>query len=222
VKFPAPVYDVATLISAVLDDPDLPIDKSKVAIAGYSAGGNLALAAPQLDNLHQRIKGVVAYYPVTDTGRTMEKRLQTATDPPGRKDMLRDLSPMFHWAYFDKDTRLDDPLLAPIRADRDKLPEKLYLIGCEWDLLCTEAEETAELYATAEQKAGRGEKIAMEGGSRVGWTCGNVTWEKLLGLEHGFNHRAMQERGEVKELWQRRAREMHDNVVEWLFREVYN
>jgi acetyl esterase/lipase len=55
--FPTPVEDVAALIEAVLDDAELPVDKSRVAVAGYSAGGNLCLAAPQLSGLNKRIKG---------------------------------------------------------------------------------------------------------------------------------------------------------------------
>ena len=220
-KFPGPVHDVALLIDAVLNDLDLPVDKTKVAIAGYSAGGNLALAAPQLNNLHTRIKGVVAYYPATDTGRPMLKRLQTAVAPNNRKDVLISMSPMFHWAYFPKNVDLDDPLLAPLKADRRVVCEKVYLLGCERDLLCTEAEETAEAYAEAERKAGGVGRRVEIGGGRVGWTEGNVTWEKLMGLEHGFNQRMMTVRGKEKEFWRRSMLEMHKNVVEWLFREVY-
>ena len=222
-KFPGPVYDIAALITAVLDDPDLPIDRNKVAIAGYSAGGNLALTAPQLNDLHTRIKGVVAYYPVTDTGRKMEVRMRTAVSPPGRKDILLNMSPMFHWAYFPKNVDVTDPLLAPLRAARDKICEKVYVIGVEYDLLCGEAEETAEAYALADRDAGAvtGHRVEL-GEGRVGWREGNITWEKLLGLEHAFNQRMDLVRGARKKMWMAKTIEMHKNVAEWLFREVFD
>lgn len=222
-KFPTAVYDVATLIQAVLADPDLPIDPSKVAIAGYSAGGCLALAAPQLNNLHARIKGVVACYPVTDFDRGTENKLKTAHSPPGRKDILVGMSDMFHWAYLGDGVDMSDPLLAPIKADRTKIPEKVYILGCEYDILCREAEDTAEVYAEADRKAGcGGERSELVGVGRVGWREENVTWEKLLGMEHGFNQRASQEMDrKIKKAWSETTKAMHKNVAEWLFKEVY-
>ena len=146
---------------------------------------------------------------------------------------------MFRWAYLpgkkenldvdadadvdaDVDVDVDDPLLAPLKADRRTVCEKVYVLGCECDLLCTEAEEAAEAYAEADRMMGRsGPRVELRGGGRVGWREGNVTWEKLMGMEHGFNQRLVVVRGEEKKLWQRRMVEMHKNVAEWLFREVY-
>ncbi|KAJ5090823.1 hypothetical protein N7532_009507 [Penicillium argentinense] len=66
--FPTATYDIAALINAVLGDEALPIDKVRVAIGGFSAGGNLALSVSQLQGIKDRITAAVVYYPVVDFG----------------------------------------------------------------------------------------------------------------------------------------------------------
>lgn len=217
--FPTPVEDVAALIQAVLDDPELPADKSKVALLGYSAGGNLTLTAPQLNNLHTRIKAAVAYYPVTDFHRTLAQRIAVATPPPGSKDMLIRGSRAFNWFYTRGTQDTKNPLLSPLYADRAKLPRKLLIMGCEYDILFSEARDAAEKYAESEPM---GTKRVGLGQGRTGWACGDVVWEELKGVEHGFNQRGDLQSGEKKVEWARRSEEVHGRVAEWLFKEVYN
>lgn len=218
--FPIPVQDAAALIQAVLDDPDLPVDKTKVAVAGYSAGGTLSLTATQLNGLANRIKGVVAYYPATEPGRELQKRINSSVPPPARQDILITFSPGFNWAYIPSGQNLHDPLLAPLYADRAALPQKLFIIGCEYDLLCTEAREMAERLAEAEGSTATKKDL---GQGRTGWQCGSITWEELKGVEHGFNHRKIYELNEeLRKLWESKTAEMHAHVAEWLFREVYS
>ena len=218
--FPIPTQDVAALIQAVLDDPDLPVDKTKVAVAGYSAGGTLSLTATQLNGLADRVKGVVAYYPATEPGRELQNKINSSVPPPTRKDILIALAPAFNWAYLPLEHDLHDPLFAPLYADRAALPQKLFIIGCEYDLLCAEASEMAERLAEAEGNTATKKEL---GQGRTGWQCGNITWEELKGLEHGFNQRRLAERNvEIRKLWEDKTEEMHAYVAEWLFREVYS
>ena len=206
------------LIKAVLDDDSLPIDLSRgVAIGGYSAGGNLSLTAPMLDGLHKRIKGVVAFYPSTDSGRTLERRLETATPPPGRKDILIKMSPISTWAYVPQEQDRKDPMLAPLYAERNMLPEKIFVMGCEYDILCPEEEEFAEKLAKIEN----GVKEEL-GDGRVGWKVGGLTWEKLMGTEHGFNQRQMVRDPVIKEHWAKATALMRERVGKWLWEEVYD
>jgi acetyl esterase/lipase len=216
--FPAPVEDTAALIQAVLDDPELPVDKSKVALMGYSAGGNLSLTAPQLHGLHDKIKATVAFYPVTDFVRTLAMRISASTPPPGREDILIKGSRAFNWFYLRGKVDFKNPLLSPLYAERSKLPQKLFILGCEYDILFGEARDAAERYAETEPAGTK--RIPLDGG-RIGWNCGNVTWEELKGLEHGYNQRWETARGELKNLWKKRAEEIHDEVAKWLFKEVY-
>jgi acetyl esterase/lipase len=53
-KFPFAVEDVAAIADAILKDESLNIDSTKVAMGGFSAGGNLTFAACQLPILKAR------------------------------------------------------------------------------------------------------------------------------------------------------------------------
>merc|ERR1711939_168934 len=62
--FPVAVQDITALIPAILADSTLPIDHGRVALGGFSAGGNLALAAAQSPLVGARLKAIVPVYPV--------------------------------------------------------------------------------------------------------------------------------------------------------------
>ncbi|CAD6578800.1 MAG: hypothetical protein CYPHOPRED_000676 [Cyphobasidiales sp. Tagirdzhanova-0007] len=213
-KWPTAPNDCAALIAAVLEDAELPVDKSKVAVGGYSAGANIALASVQLNSLHERITGVVAYYPVVDLSRTLKTKLSYSKVAPGRKrDMLIRLSPCFGYSYVPPGTYMRDPLLSPIFAKRSNLPKKLCLIGCEYDMLCGEARDMAEQLAEGEM----GERRTYADA----WEQGGVRWELLPGVEHGFNMVPAGKDPEVLAEKRRRTEKMHQSVADWLFREVY-
>ena len=174
--YPEPVQAVTDLVKAILDDQSLPIDKKKVAIGGFSAGANLSLAAVQADDLHHRIGGVVAFYPPVDfttpTAVSVASRPQHA--PP---DPLEPSIGMFNWGYLNTDQDLRDPQLSVRYAPRNKLPSKLYIVGCEFDLLCRNAELMAEELASV----GTGQST----GTDTCWDKNGVKWEKIIGEEHG-------------------------------------
>ncbi|KAF2681601.1 alpha/beta-hydrolase [Lentithecium fluviatile CBS 122367] len=213
-KFPIAPKDCAAAITAVLDDDSLPVDKSRVAVAGYSAGGNLALTATQLPGVKGRIKGVAAYYPVTDFTLTIDQKIAGQKVAPDGKDVLHWMSPMFNNGYLEHDVDRKDPLLSPIFAKREDLPEHISILGCEYDMLCKEAESMAENLATLEA----GEKTPLLDG-KVGWTKGSVRWELIEGEKHGFNQSPV--RGEKGRLMREKATRMHGGIAEWLKKEVY-
>ncbi|KAK7740622.1 hypothetical protein SLS62_011063 [Diatrype stigma] len=67
---PTAAGDVAALAAAVIADDDLPrrirIDRSRVVCGGFSAGGNLCLAASLLAPLSGKVRAAVSYYPIVD------------------------------------------------------------------------------------------------------------------------------------------------------------
>ena len=211
--FPYPVHDCAALAEAVLDDPDLPIDRKKTAIGGFSAGGNLALGAIQADGLKGRVSGVVGFYPIVDFARPVAQKLKDRPSTPGKKDVLAGTGSWFTWAYIPQDTDRTNPLLSPIFAKKEDLPPKICLIGCELDMLCKEAQDMAEDLAETED----GPKKDFADG--VGWEKGGVRWEKVVGEEHAFDH--SENNGEGGAARRKRAEELHDGLAQWLFREVY-
>lgn len=175
-KFPQPVLAVIDVLKAILDDNALPIDKTKVAMGGFSAGANLSLAAVQDEELRSRIGGIVAIYPPVDWTKGLEADLATRPQnaPP---DPLAPNVYAFDWAYLKPDQDLRDPQLSVTYAPRGKFPAKLYIAGCEFDLLCRNAELMAEKFGSL----GDGEKTE----TAEGWEQNGIKWEKFLGMEHG-------------------------------------
>lgn len=213
-RFPTPTYDCAALIRAVLDDEDnIPADRTKVVVGGYSAGANLSLSAAQLDGLHDRINAIVAYYPILDSDMTLEEKLQVSKIAPGReKDTLADLGPLFNWAYIPHGQNRRDPLLSPAYAPRSKLPKNICLVGCEYDLLCGEARNMAECLANSEE----GEKVEDD----LGWSKGNIRWICLQETEHGFNTTPTKDPELIKRNTAT-AEQMHQATAEWLYDHVF-
>lgn len=212
--FPTPDQDIAALTQAVLDDPELPCDKSRVAIGGFSAGGKLSFTACQINGLGQRLAAVVAYYPVIDFTRSGERKLKHRPVTP-KPDSLLKSGNWFEWGYIPQGLNRMDPLLSPIFAKREDLPPNICMIGCEYDLLREEAEDMANMIAEKEV----GEKTSLKVGE--GWEKGNVRWEKILGEEHGFNQKMKFFDQAAEKARIQRSHEMYDDVAKWLFRKVY-
>jgi acetyl esterase/lipase len=147
--FPTATYDVEALMCAVFDDESLPIDRSRVAVGGFSAGGNLAMSVCQLPSIRDKIKpaAAVAVYPVLDqTIHTSEKLKMRYYKPElesgiraNTSDYLASWSPTFRWSYIPVGHDLRDPLLSPFFASRSDLPPHVFLVGAELDHLAHEA-----------------------------------------------------------------------------------
>jgi acetyl esterase/lipase len=176
--FPTALQDVTAIAKTVIEDETLPIDKSKIAIGGFSAGANLAFAVSQMEDMKGLIGGVVGYYPPVDFTRTVEEQLATRPENAG-PDPLEHKKSLFDWAYMNPGLNKADPLMSVGFAPRDKLPEKLCLVGVEFDLLCRDAEVMAEKLA----EVGSGER----NGTDVAWEKNGVKWEKILGENHGMD-----------------------------------
>lgn len=216
--FPAAVHDVADQIKEVLDDEDLPVDRSKVALIGYSAGGNLALTAVQLHGLHERIQASVAYYPAVDFVITPDEREQWRTaHPDGRADVLARSSHFFTWGYVGPGTELRQPILSPRFADRGKLPKNLFLLGCEYDMLCHDAWSMAEELA---EKQGLARKNDGRGGDQS-WESGALRWRRIMGVEHGFNLMVPTKKGDEATLYRDKADDVAADVADWLRRVAF-
>lgn len=90
-KWPSQINDARTHIRWVrAHASSLGIDPARIAIAGYSAGGHIALfTAAQRD---MALAACVAFYPATDV-----KNVAKALMPPGTDDAaIRDASPLTH------------------------------------------------------------------------------------------------------------------------------
>lgn len=185
--FPVAIGDIEALVCSVLaDTATLPIDPSRVALAGWSAGGNLALAAAQLETVRSRVAAVVPLYPAVDfvTGAEAKARARPYKPALGGfrardRDFLLAMTDTFQWAYVSPGQRCDDPLLSPLYAAPETLPRNVFIIACELDLLAAEAQRmacklTGRRVPDVEEKVGDEQPlepgvVITEGDERFAW-----------------------------------------------------
>ncbi|KAK3680613.1 Arylacetamide deacetylase-like 2 [Vermiconidia calcicola] len=177
-RFPVAYEDVVALTTSLIDDPTLPVDKSKVVLCGNSAGGNLVLAAVQDERLRSRVHGVLGLYAVCDAATLAKEKALTRPDP-NIADLLESSYDSILDIYIGPNpVDREDPRLSPARfRTRENLPPNVFLIGAEHDLLCGEAERMAEKLA----------KGVPRQNTDLGWEAGGVVWARVPGQLHGFD-----------------------------------
>jgi acetyl esterase/lipase len=153
--FPGPLNDVQALLHGALQDSSLPIDKSRLAVAGFSAGGNLALTLARAETLKGKsgtqdfadFKAVVPMYPVVDLSvppsvkitRRRWKIGQLSGLRGKKSDFVMGMADIFDWAYIPYGQDLRDPSLSPFYAARDDLPAHVFIMASELDMLAWES-----------------------------------------------------------------------------------
>jgi acetyl esterase/lipase len=175
-KFPVAYEDVIAQSLSIIDDSELPIDKSKVILCGSSAGGNLLLAASSDPRLRSKI------YPVVDFALGAAAKMATRPDP-SVPDFIGASWNTIQSLYLPDcpagQPSMDDPRLSPtFFSSRQDFPPEVLLIGAEHDMFCAELGDMAEKLA-----AGRA-KVGLEG--KAGWKAEGVRWYKVLGQAHAF------------------------------------
>ncbi|KAJ5699521.1 hypothetical protein N7536_002534 [Penicillium majusculum] len=152
--FPTASFDVAEVAKCVLADESLPIDHSRIAIGGFSAGGSLALSVSQFPGLKGLIKAAVIYYPIVDFGHPPNEKLDSRPYKGGPDDTLKKTSWWLDWGYVSVGQNRRDPLLSPVYAGSDELPPWIYMIGAQWDMLRLEAQQMIHGLAGLEDRVG--------------------------------------------------------------------
>ena len=206
-KFPTAYEDVIAQSLAVIDDPELPIDKSKVVLCGSSAGGNLLLGAAQDSRLRSQILGIVAIYPVVEVEPNSDAKMATRPDP-SVPDFIGKSWDNIQNLYLDETQKpsMEDVRLSPtFFATRESMPSEILLIGAEHDMFCREIEDMADKLAGDEAKVH----------SEEGWKAPGVQYYKVYGQPHAF------ERFPVKDIEVEKARvaatdAMINGISEWL------
>lgn len=245
--FPGPLADLEAQIDAVFADDELAthFDAAKVGLMGFSAGGNLTLTISQFPKVRERITaGIVPVYPVVDFSITPQQKASTRRYKPAlhgargaTRDPLLSLADAFDWSYVPVGHDLRDPLLSPVYADRSELPERIWVIGCELDMLGHEAWRlacrlTGRQVPTLDQRIGQedpeqGGKLGAlitTGDQRFAWEeknrDGEVKWLCVADAGHGFDMPgALNSDQEASE----DGRLKRDTIIrltgEWLFRQ---
>ncbi|KAL1716011.1 Alpha/Beta hydrolase protein [Schizophyllum commune] len=207
-KFPAAVEDGEDVLSAILD-PDMlgfavlragiatnvkpagrpvPIDITRLALAGFSSGGNLALNLalslnpPQVDTPwpsriptdHPRRVPLLLYYPSFDA-RQLPSERTLPPKMPASKTFWRESFDILHQTYLPRELAAHpraSPGLADISALHDKA--RVYLVLPEMDSLA----EQSEAWVEKVKAEGREKdlKVKRVKGMRHGWTQMPVSW----------------------------------------------
>lgn len=144
--FPAPVEDVEDTLRWIESQPER-FDLDRVAVSGFSAGGNLALVAASELRRHIEginIRAVYAFYPLVDLAR--DPTLKTVPKPinPFPVFVLR----MFNTCYTPDSEVRKNPRVSPIYADPGLFPGTTIIFTCGGDNLRPEAEEMGEKLKT--------------------------------------------------------------------------
>jgi acetyl esterase/lipase len=167
--FPTAVEDgVEALLHLAANSESFGIDPKKMALSGFSAGGNMAFTIPLRLQTHlQSIKNeiqsksvsgslptaplpqvvsIVAWYPNVDNRLTREERRAACVRPD--KTLPPILTNLFDESYMPElDSKLS-PYASPAAASDEELitalPEDIALYLCEWDMLLQEGELFAQ------------------------------------------------------------------------------
>ncbi|KAH9885050.1 alpha/beta hydrolase fold protein [Xylariomycetidae sp. FL2044] len=245
--FPTAIHDVEALMLAVHADESLPIDKSRIAVIGYSAGANLSLAACQLPSIRETIKpkAVIPVYAVVDVGIPSSEKCKSRFYKPGliglrgaATDYLDRNSPTIAWSYVRTGQDYRDPLLSPYFAPRDALPPHIFFVSTELDQLAHEGWRMASKLAgrpipELSDKVGKEEQAAQKGAlilddERFAFEHiepdgnGSVRWLLIPDALHGFDHLPVSWVGEEGFQDARVKTEAYQKIIaEWLYNVVW-
>lgn len=160
--FPTAVDDgVAVVIWLGTNSSELGLDAQRMALTGFSAGGNLAFTIPlrlheylsstsDHDRAHEPVlptfQALVSWYPSIDYRLSRVERRATCVRP--EKTLPPTLTTLFDKSYLPDPDDAYSPYVSPAAADdgtlRKVLPPKIALYLCEWDMLQREGAEFAE------------------------------------------------------------------------------
>lgn len=213
--FPVAIYDLEALVKETLADATLPIDKTRCAIMGFSAGGNLTAAVVQLPGIKATFekygsvgfKAMIPIYPALDRTITRDFKITQRHYKPdlspnrnAQTDYLLGMGKAFDWSYVPVGQNLRDPLVSPIFAKKEDLPPHVFLVACELDLSSHDAWRMASKLAgrpeplmdvkTGRQEVGKvGELELLD--ERFTWEEKEketgVRWLLVPDALHGFN-----------------------------------
>ena len=184
--YPAAVEDgLETLLHLAMEAEELGIDATKMALSGFSAGGNLAFTIPMklqayLDSFNNRaasqratvnrhrpavvprVVSIVSWYPILDF--TISRDLRRANSKSPDKTLPSFLTQLFDHSYLPSQDDAHSPFVSPADAPDDllikALPHNIAVYVCDWDML----HEEGTMFAHRLERLGkRVDCISIEG-----------------------------------------------------------
>ncbi|KAF3390309.1 Arylesterase [Penicillium rolfsii] len=138
--FPAALNDVEDAINYALGRSE-EFDSSKISLSGFSAGGNLVLAASATLFPPNTFRALLAYYPALDLAS--DAATKVAPDPNGRVIPIP-VARLFNRCYVPPGVDKRDPRISPKYADLERFPQRMLMITAEGDSLALEGEDLAQ------------------------------------------------------------------------------
>lgn len=146
-RYPAAVEDAMTAVTWVIENAEkLGIDATRVAVAGDSAGGNLAAVACLIgrDRSLPPLAAQVLIYPVLDARQGSESYRSNATGY-----FLTAAHMRWFWEQYLDGADPDHPHVSPVRqVDLSSLPPAIVVVG-EHDVLADDGRSYAALLSEA-------------------------------------------------------------------------
>lgn len=138
-SFPAANNDVEDVVQWVLKQPQQ-YDLDKVAISGFSAGGNFALVAATTTFPKGTFRSLITMYPPTNLA--VDPGEKAAPDTSG-KPLPTALCRTFDECYISKTANKKDPRVSPFFAPLENIPDNVLIVTAACDTLCLETEALA-------------------------------------------------------------------------------
>ncbi|KNG86904.1 lipase [Aspergillus nomiae NRRL 13137] len=142
--FPAAVDDGVRAIQYLSAHAiELGLDVSRIALSGFSAGGNLAVTLVDASASDVHIVAIFCWYPILDFEESRELRRNASIMPD--KTLPEFFTNLFDEAYLPDLVDRRSPYASPVRAAddllADALPHDIFLYICEWDMLLNEGQQ---------------------------------------------------------------------------------
>lgn len=163
--FPSGAYDAEDVVRYVLSKPQ-EYDLNRVAVSGFSAGGNFALGLSGHVFPAATFRHVLTYYPVTDLSK--DPRTKTAPDTSGQP-LPTWMMDIFNSCYCPEGVDKAQPLMSPSYIEGEKFPDSMLIITCAQDTLAPEVEELVKKVQAVPGKHVKHERVEL---------CGHA-WDKM-------------------------------------------
>jgi acetyl esterase/lipase len=160
--FPAALNDVEDAIKYALSQSE-EFDSSRISLSGFSAGGNLVLAASATLFPPNTFRALLAFYPALDLAS--DPATKVAPDPSGRVIPIP-VARLFNRCYVPPGVDKRDPRISPNYADLERFPHRMLMITAEGDSLALEGEDLAQ---KLEKLPGRHVVSERMGGCNHAW-----------------------------------------------------
>jgi acetyl esterase/lipase len=162
--FPAAIEDAEDALAWIEARPRQ-FDLGRVAVSGFSAGGNMALVAASTiakDHHAVDVRAAVVFYPGTDW-----------SVPPEEKIVAKPIRPLpprierfFRTAYLPEESLYTDPRASPGLTSKELFPKNMIIFTCSGDVFAPEGNRLAK---------------AVDDGTR------RVTHQEIQDAPHGFD-----------------------------------